>query len=156
MFKKIISFTVSFILILSALNVTGYAKTIVQDHELETAANIYEHGFEEYKGEVYYKIGENNINSRVKLFMDMGIIDSYYPDASLKRTVLKKLINYLYGSDVLYDKYFGDGANEQKTLTFNEALYAFLDMTGFTRIAEMDGNKMETYINVANKKAKKD
>lgn len=151
MLKKIISFTVSFILILSALNVTGYAKTIVQDHELETAANIYEHGFEEYKGEVYYKIGENNINSRVKLFMDMGIIDSYYPDASLKRTVMKKLINYLYGSDVLYDKYFGDGANEQKTLTFNEALYAFLDMTGFTRIAEMDGNKMETYINVANK-----
>ena len=87
MFKKIISFTVSFILIFSALNVTGYAKTIVQDHELETAANIYELGFEEYKGEVYYKIGENNINSRVKLFMDMGIIDSYYPDASLKRTV---------------------------------------------------------------------
>ena len=92
MLKKIISFTVSFILIFSALNVTGYAKTIVQDHELETAANIYEHGFEEYKGEVYYKIGENNINSRVKLFMDIGIIDSYYPDASLKRTIMKKLI----------------------------------------------------------------
>ena len=151
MFKKIISFTVSFILIFSALNITGYAKTIIQDHEIETAANIYEHGFEEYKGEVYYKIGENNINSRVKLFMDIGIIDSYYPDATLKRTVMKKLINYLYGSDVLYDQYFGDGANEQKTLTFNEALYAFMDMTGFSRIAEMDGNKMETYINVANK-----
>ena len=151
MLKKIISFTVAFILIFSALNVTGYAKTIVQDHELETAANIYENGFEEYKGEVYYKIGENNINSRVKLFMDMGIIDSYYPDASLKRAVMKKLINYLYGTDVLYDKYFGDGANEQKTLTFNEALYALLDMTGFSRIAELDGGKFEAYINVANK-----
>lgn len=43
------------------------------------------------------------------------------------------------------------GQMSKKTLTFNEALYAFLDMTGFTRIAEMDGNKMETYINVANK-----
>lgn len=149
MLKKLISFAVSFVLIFSALSTVGYAKTIVQNHELEVAANIYEHGFEEYKGEVYYKIGENNISSKIKLFMDIGITDSYYSEATLKRAVMKKLLNYLYGTDTVYDKYFSDGANDQKTLTFNEALYAFLDMTGFSCIAELGGGKMDSYIYIA-------
>lgn len=113
--------------------------------------DLYEHGQEEADGEIFYEIGKNNISSEIKLLMDLGLIEHYYPQESLKRTALKEFIKLACGGDFLYDKYFPDSNSEIQTLSFNEALIAMMDMTGYAYFAKRNGgNEMDYYSTASN------
>lgn len=111
--------------------------------------DLYEFGQEEADGEIFYEIGKNNISSEVKLLMDLGIVEHYYPNASLKRTALKNCVTIVGGSDVLYNKYFTDNNSETKTLNFNEALIVMMDLTGYASFAKENGGSESDYYNTA-------
>ena len=111
--------------------------------------DLYEHGQEESDGEIYYEIGKNNISSRVKLLMDLGLAEHYYPQASLKRAALKQFIVIACGGDALYNKYFPEENSETKTLSFDEALIAMMDVTGYAYFAKESGGDISNYYRTA-------
>lgn len=123
--------------------------TVHAEYSSLTVDDIYEHGQAEADGEIYYEIGKNNIDSDVKFFMDLGLIDVYYPNESIKRAVLKEFILISCGSDVYYNNYFTDADSEKKTLKFSEALVAMMDLTGYAYIAKQSGGSEADYYRVA-------
>lgn len=114
-------------------------------------SDLYAGGSREAAGEVFYKPGKNTVSSEVKFFMDLGLIDHYYPDMALQRNALKKLLNIVYGYDGVYEKYFPETDSEKKTLTYDEALTAFMDLTGYAKFAELEGGKIENYYSIASR-----
>ncbi len=113
--------------------------------------DLYEHGQEESEGEIYYEIGKNNISSKVKLLMDLGLAEHYYPQASLKRAALKQFIVIACGGDALYYKYFPEENSEIKTLSFDEALIAMMDVTGYAYFAKESGGTEAEYYHIASR-----
>lgn len=113
--------------------------------------DLYEHGQEESEGEIYYEIGKNNISSKVKLLMDLGLAERYYPQASLKRAALKQFIVIACGGDALYYKYFPEKNSEIKTLSFDEALIAMMDVTGYAYFAKESGGTEAEYYHIASR-----
>ncbi|MBD9010639.1 MAG: hypothetical protein EGR16_09955 [Clostridiales bacterium] len=113
--------------------------------------DIYEHGQAESDGEIYYEIGKNNIDSDVKFFMDLGLVEVYYPNESIKRAVLKEFIKLSSGGDAFYNKYFTDSDSEKKTLSFKEALIAMMDLTGYAYFVKGNGGNEADYYRIASR-----
>ena len=112
-------------------------------------SDIYEGGRREEMGEIFYVPGENSVSSEAKFLMDMGVIDHYHPDSALQRNVLKKLFEVIYGNADTLEEYFrGEGVLTQ-TLTFNEALVIFMDITGYSAFAKARGGDILNYILIA-------
>lgn len=143
--KRITALLLALSLILCTF-VTSYA-----EYRTLSVDDLYEHGQEESDGEIFYEIGRNNIDSDIKFFMDLGLIEHYYPNESLKRAALKEFIKLSSGGDALYNKYFTDSDSEKKTLSFNEALIAMMDLTGYAYFVKENGGSEADYYRIASR-----
>lgn len=126
--------------------VTSYA-----EYGTLSVDDLYEHGQAESDGEIFYEIGKNNIDSDIKFFMDLGLIEHYYPNESLKRAALKEFIKLSSGGDALYNKYFTDSDSEKKTLSFKEALISMMDLAGYTYFVKESGGTEADYYRIASR-----
>ena len=126
--------------------VTSYA-----EYGTLSVDDLYEHGQAESDGEIFYEIGKNNIDSDIKFFMDLGLIEHYYPNESLKRAALKEFIKLSSGGDALYNKYFTDSDSEKKTLSFKEALISMMDLAGYTYFVKENGGTEADYYRIASR-----
>lgn len=156
MIKRLLSMTVTVIMLVmctitsvSALEPVTPSKDNSNNDPSKIESDLYVNGSREAAGEIFYEPGKNTVNSKVKFFMDLGLIDHYYPDMALSRNALKKFMKIVYGYDGAFEKYFPETDSEKKPLTFDEALLVFMDMTGYSNIAELDGSSKDSYYRMA-------
>lgn len=124
MIKRLLSMTVTVIMLVmctvtsvSALEPVTPSKDNSNNDPSKIESDLYVNGSREAAGEIFYEPGKNTVNSKVKFFMDLGLIDHYYPDMALSRNALKKFMKIVYGYDGAFEKYFPETDSEKKPLT---------------------------------------
>ena len=138
--KKIISVLLAVIFLLQA------SAVFADPWDYDFEGMLYENGYDESQGRIYYTVGTNTITKKVKFSMDMGLIEAYSPDSTVTRGDLKAALNLVFGSDHFYYEYFKEDTDEN-VLGVDETIVVLMDATGYGKLIAVNGttNKAAYY-----------
>ncbi len=123
MFKRIITLVLALLLVMQTA-------AFADPWSYSFYEKLYDDGIDEANGKVYYVAGTNNIGYKVKFAMDMGLIKSYAPGNTVVKEDLKKAIEFIFGGDVFFNRYFTEDELAD-ALTIDEAIIVFMDAAGY-------------------------
>lgn len=96
---------------------------------------------------------EEDASLHAEVLEDLGLINSYNPDADVTRKMFKDTLYNLYGSDV-FDIYFKDVSDLSQPVLYGQLLMVLVDITGytpFTDVLGLDKSDPKSYYTIASR-----